>query len=414
MPNNKIFSRNEFFYLQTESTFGVIPNSSGTATVAASNACAMIQFKITRQVDTAARKDKTGSLSVPAGTATRQIAGFSSNMSLVTNGVAGTAPDCDPMFRSLFGAAPTSKSGTVAISSISNATPRVVTFSGVHGMASFDCLTISGVTGATELNDVWAVNVLTTTTAELIGSVAGTAAAGTMTSSKAALVYIPTDSTPISFAGWSFRTPSTAAQRVVGGCMSREGTFNLGEDIATWQNQGPALWSVDSINFSAALTAEKMGLTSFPTQPVSPVTNGGAIAGFKGLAALNGVAQARIRTAQIKYSNGADLPRDLFGTGMADSPEMDERSVQATFSMYEDDSAAQAALEQASVSKAGLDMVYKLGTVPGSIYVMVLRGVQLASPDRDDSQRAFTMNYSNSRAYGSGITSFNEMRLWAI
>lgn len=411
---DKVFSRNEFFFLQSESSFGVIPNSSGTATVADGDACAMIQFKMNRTVDTAARRDKTGSLTALAGTATRQIAEFNTNMSLVTSGVAGTPPDCDPLFRSMFGAAPTSKTGTVAVTSISNATPRVVTFSAVHGMSSYECLTLSGVTGATDLNTVWAVNVLTTTTAELIGSSAGTAAGGTISADKTGLVYIPTDSTPISFTGWSFRTPSTAAQRALGGAVMREGTFNLGEDIATWQGSGPALWMVDSLNFSNATLAEKMGLTTFPTKPTSPTTSGGAISGFKGAAILNGVSQVRIRTATIKYNNGADLPRDVFGSGMADAPEQDERTITNSFSLYEDDSAAQAVLEQASISKAGLDFVYRIGTVPGNIYVMVLRGVQLASPDRDDSQRAFVMNYGDSRAYGSGITGFNEMRLWAM
>ena len=132
------------------------------------------------------------------------------------------------------------------------------------------------------------------------------------------------------------------------------------------------------------------------------------------MAYLNGGLISRIRTAQIKYGSGLDLPRDTFGADMVDDPEADERSVFLSYNMYEDDSAAQAALEQASISKTGLDMLFQVGTVAGQIYLMVLRGVQLASPDRDDSQRAFTMAYPDSRAYGSGITGFNEMKLWAI
>lgn len=408
----KLFSRQETFYLQNESSYGTVPNSSGTATVASADACSMIQFKMNKVTDSIFRRDKTGSRTASAGIAGRKIANWSSNMSLVTGATAGTAPDCDPILRSLFGAAPTAKSGTVLVTGATNASPIVITAT-AHGLSTYDAVTISSVGGNTAANGVWLVNVLTSSTFELINSSGNGSYTSGGSINKAALVYIPTDA-ELSFAAWSFRVPSTGQQRVAGGCVAQNGTFNLGEDIATWQASGLAKWVLDSKNFSSATTTEKMGLTAFPTDPGSPVTLGGGIAGFKGMAYLNGGLITRIRTAQIKYGSGLDLPRDLFGTEYVDNPEADERSILLNYNMYEDDSAAQAALEQAAADKTSLDMLFQVGTTAANIYFMVLRGVQLASPDRDDSQRAFTMNYGDSRAYGSGITAFNEMRLWAI
>ncbi len=410
--SNKAFSRNEFFYLQDESSFGTIPNAGGTASVANGDACAMIQFKMNRTTDSIFRKDKTGSRTATAGIGGRKIANFSSSMSLVTSGVAGTAPDCDPMLKSLFGAAPTAKSGTVAITGATNATPIVVT-AVAHGLTTGDMVSITGVLGNTAANGLYFIAVLTVDTFQLLGSIGNAAYTSGGTVTKTALVYIPTDA-ELSFTGWSFRDPSTIMQRAIFGAVCKEGTFGIGEDIATWQSSGDGFWMLDSVNFASATTVEKGGLTAFPTKPTSPVTNGAGIAGFKGLAVLNGNKVTRIRNAQIKYGSGLDLPRDTFNNSYVDTPEADERSTQVTVNMYEDDSAGQAALEQAAIDKTSLDFYFVLGTVPGSVYGMALRGVQLTSPDRDDGQRAFTMAYSNSRAYGSGITAFNEMRLWAI
>lgn len=415
---NKIFSRNEFFFFQNETSYGVIPNTAGTATLAGTNACEAIQFKINRVTDEIVRKDKTGSRTARAGVAGRKIANFSMNMSLVTSGTPGTAPDCDPPLRSLFGAAPTAKTGTVSITGATNASPIVITAT-AHGMSNFDLCSITGVLGNTAANGIWAINNVTTNTFELVGSPGNTGVAAVYTSggtvSKAALVYIPSDASPtLSFTGYSFRLPSTAAQRAIFGCVSKEGTFNLGEDIATWQNTGDAFWHNDSLNFANCTTQEAGGLTAFPVLPSGLVVNGEGIAGFKGRLAISGANQIRVRTVNIKYGSGLDLPRDLFGTQYVDLPEADERNIQVSFNLYEDDTAGQAALEQAAIDKTAVDLVGIVGTIPGNAYGMVTRGIHLASPDRDDSQRAFTLSYNSSRAYGVGLSTFDEMRLWAL
>lgn len=409
---NKVFSRQEFFFLQNETTYGQIPNTTGTATVAGSNACAMIQFKMKRNTGKVFRKDKTGSRTARPGIAGRKNANWSTNMSLVTSGTAGTAADCDPILRSLFGGAPTAKSGTATVTAATNASPIVLTATG-HGLAEYDLVNVTSVGGNTAANGVWFVHVVDANTVNLLGSTGNAAYTSGGIITKTALVYAPVDAQP-SFSAYSYRAPGSPAQRALSGAVAKTGTFHLNEDIATWQADGDAQWFVDSLNFSNATTTEKAGLTAFPSQPSVTALNGTGIPGFKGQAILNGVGNVRIRSVDIKYGSGLDLPQDVFNSGYVDIPEADERSIMVAINLYEDDSAAQAALEQAAIDNTQVDFLFQQGTVPGNIVGMACRGLQLASPDRDDSQRAVSIAYPDSRAYGSGLNTFDEMKLWHI
>lgn len=411
MPS-KLMSRQETFFLQMESAYGTIPNTTGTATVANANACRMMKLNIQRVTDTIARKDKTGSRSQTIGVAGRKIASWDSNASLVTNGVVGIIPDHDPIYQCGFGGPAVVKTGTATVTAATNASPISITAT-AHGLSNKDVVTITGVLGNTAANGAWCVSVVDPNTILLLGSTGNAAYTSGGSIAKAAIVYAPVDA-QLSFTAWSFRTLTTGAQRAAFGNVVKELNWSLGEDIATFQGNGAGMWYVDNINFANATTTEKGGLTAFPSAPAAPVTNGNGIPGFKGRAVINGVSQVRIRSGQIKYTTGLDLPRDLFGSDYVDLPEADERSVTTSFSLYEDDSTGQTALEQAAISKAGIDLIYQIGTTPGSIVFLVLSNVQLASPVRDDGSRAFVQNYGDSRAYGTTITSLDELKMWMV
>jgi hypothetical protein len=411
---NKILSRQEIFYLQLEATFGQIPNTAGTATVAAANACRMIQFAMERTTDPIFRKDKTGSRTMTAGTAGRQIGKWTANWSLVTSGVAGTVPDADEIYQSLFGQASAAKAGTATITAATNASPISITAT-AHGMSDYDCCQISGCTINTAANGFWCVRVIDPNTVTLIGSTGnGVGTNGTIT--KTAIQYKVTDNALPSFTAWSARKPyATAMQRAIFGCVPTDATFNLGEDIATAQANGPAMWYVDNKNFASATVQEKGGLTTFPDlSAITPVTAGAGIAGFKGIFALNAGAITRVRSGQIKFGTGGDLPRDVFNSGYCDIPEADERNVGLSFNMYEDDGTGLQALEQAAITKAAMDCVMGMGTVPGSVVMLVAKGIQLSNPSRDDGGRSFVCNFGESRAYGSSISALDEISLWML
>jgi tail tube protein len=111
MPN-QIFSKNQRGYVQLESTFGTIPNSTGTASVGNSNAFLMEMLKLDAAPALIDRPDKNGSLDWLAGTPGRRGGSWSMKASLAGNGAAGTAPDIGPFLQALFGKAPTIVSST--------------------------------------------------------------------------------------------------------------------------------------------------------------------------------------------------------------------------------------------------------------------------------------------------------------
>src|SRR5207244_1430504 len=112
------------------------------------------------------------------------------------------------------------------------------------------------------------------------GQVAATVASTSVT-------YNLSDS-PLSFALYHFRTPSTVTQRIGMGAIVKDATFTLGPDIATLSANGECIWVIDSDNFASLTTAEKGGLTAFPTEPASPVAHGNAVIGFTGAITMDG------------------------------------------------------------------------------------------------------------------------------
>src|SRR4051794_26013842 len=103
----------------------------------------------------------------------------------------------------------------------------------------------------------------------------------------------------------SFRQPSTIAQRAAFGCVVNRATFNLGQDgAATWNAEGEAKWVLSSTQFSASNAEQKGGLTAFPSEPGSPVTNGGIIVGFTGSIQLAGNSLATLRNASFSIQPG--------------------------------------------------------------------------------------------------------------
>lgn len=412
--SNYALSRLERIYLQNQTAFGVIPNSAGTATVANSNCCRHIKAMMDSSAGLLIRRDKTGSRTATQGILGRKNAKWSLEMSLAPNGTAGVIPDCDPVFQSMFGQAATVTSGTVAISGATNVSPIVVTATG-HGLpiGGRAAGTITGVLGNTAANGTWVFNVIDANTLGLIGSAGNGAYTSGGSLSKATVQYTFVDTPLPTFAMYSFRQPSTESQRVAFGCVVSDANFTLGQDVATWTTSGECLWSAESSSFAGYDSIQKGGLTAFPSEPSTPVTNGGIIAGFTGRVVINGTSMVTIRTASIRYNTGAQSIKDLFGSYYPDSVEADERNVEVSFSLYEDDSTSIANLIALGESRTPVDIVLQVGTNPGSIAILYLKSVQMPPVNRDE-QRRFILNVADSRAFGSSVTARDELTLWFL
>ncbi len=324
-------SRLERVYMADQSSFDTVP------TFGNSNAVRHIKVDISNEIATLVRRDKTGSRSATLGIKGRSFGKWSYEGSLAPSGVAGTAPDFEPLIKAIFGQAPSVGGGI-----------RTYTF---------------------------------------------------------------VDDPILTFGLASYRTPSTLNQRIAYGCVVNEATFNVGADIAEWTASGEAKYVIESDYFGDASTEEKGGLSVFPTEPGAPVTNGGIIAGFTGLIVIGGNTQVRIRTAQIKINNGAAVIKDTFGTYLPDDVEGDLRNVTLTFTLYEDDTAAQKAIREATITKTPVDADITVGTVTGSIVEFLLKNVQLAAYTLDDSARRYSLTVPESRAFGTSITSKDEITI---
>lgn len=98
-------SRQERLYIQLQTSCDQIPNTAGTATVAAGDACRFIGMNLNNQPEMFQRPDKTGTRSIQKGIKGRKFASWDVRMSLAGSGVAGTKPDCDAILEAAFGAA---------------------------------------------------------------------------------------------------------------------------------------------------------------------------------------------------------------------------------------------------------------------------------------------------------------------
>jgi hypothetical protein len=400
-------------YLQIQSAFGTIPNSSGTATVAASNACKHISFDSQNSVASLVRRDRTGTRTATQAASGRRHSSWNGEWSWSPNGTQAVVPDVDPVLQATFGqAATTTAVGTSAAGASTAATPSVLTVTG-HGLGSagvYVGITLSG--HSTSLNGPWVAQIVDANSLTLIGSTSSMGGGTGGTIQKGCVKYALSDNI-MSFVAYQFRQPSTINQRVSFGNVVSRATFNFGADVAEFTAEGEGLWTLETDLFSGADTYQKGGLTAMPSEPASPVTNGPLVAGFTGKAILNGGQIAEMRTSSITINTGNQAIKDLFGSYYPDSAEGDERNIELAFSMYEADTTAQQTLRQYGVSKTAFDVVLQLGTVSGATLLALLRGVQIDPHTMDGGQRRFVNNLRG-RAYGSGYGTKDEVTFFIV
>lgn len=408
------FSRVERAYVQTQPTFGTIPNSSGTATVAASDAMRFMHMEITSDTALLVRDDKTGTRSQEGMTGGRRVGRWNISLDLAANGTAGVLPDCDPVLQAIFGQTATIGAGSVGITSSTDATPIVLTCSGAHGLTSgtFGIVTVASHLTNTAANGVWLAYAGSTSALTLVGSIGsgnGAGSAGTVSTVNVQYTFIDEISL---FALWSFRTPTTLDQRVAHTCVVQEATFNLNQDVASWQAQGECLWVLRSKDFSNSDVYQKGGLTAFPSEPANPVTSGSIVPGFTGrfvlgLAASQSTAAAfstaaktftTIRNGTMRLQTNNLLVKDTFGSYYATLTEGDVRNIEVSFNVYDDDSTQVNDLKHYADVKTPVDIVINVGTVVGNVWVHYFKNVYLGQSVLGDGQLRFDASYQGGRA----------------
>ena len=415
------FSRNERAYVQLETTYGVIPNTSGTATLAGSNAFRFKKLQLNPAVEPLTREDKTGSRTVDKAIPGRRQASWSMNQDLAANGVPGVVPDSDPFLVAAMGNPGVVKAGTATITAATAATPIVCT--AANSFVNGDAVTIAGATGpgaagpnGSGLNGTFIVIAVSGTGFTLLGSVGTGTLAGTPVASRVAVVYKLSDTLIPTMDIWDFRTPSTLQQRVAWGCNVKTFKFTLNQKIADVSFSGMAGWVLDSksVADSSADATALGGLTTFPAEPAVPVTNGGIIPGYQGRLVANGISLIRVNAMEVSGDTGGTLPTEYFTSQYPAPPEGDARKISITADIDDDDSVGIQALYEAALTMTSIDLVAQIGIVPGSIFLIYIRGLQLAVPNLDDGSRRWQLKFGESMAHGSSLTALDDITIWVM
>jgi len=405
-------SRLERAYLQTQPVFGTIPNSGGTASVSGSNACRFMHMELQNDTALLVRGDKTGTRSMEGMTGGRKVGRWNISMDLAANGTAGVVPDCDPILQAIFGQTAAVGSGSANISSSTNASPIVLT-TAAHGITSgtFEVVTVAGHLVNTTANGVWLAYAGGTTSLTLCGSVGVGIGGSSGTVSRVKVSYTFVDGISL-FTLWSFRTPSTLDQRAAHTCVVQEATFNLNQDVASWQAQGECMWVLRSSDFANDDLYQQAGLSSFPSEPATPVTNGNIVPGFTGrfvaaqsvattsaaAFATNAFTFTTIRNGTFRLQTQNLLVKDTFGSYYATITEGDVRNIELSFNIYDDDSVQIGQLKDYGDLKTPVDFFISVGTVVGNVWSHYFRNVYLASHVLGDGQLRFDARFDNSRA----------------
>jgi hypothetical protein len=216
------------------------------------------------------------------------------------------------------------------------------------------------------------------------------------------VLYALGDASP-SLVIWDFNTPATVTQRALMGAVASKAKFDLGADEPAVEFSGPGLTVCESDNFATADAITKAGLTAFPTEPASPVTNGIAPPGFTGSISLDGNTFNTYRTGSIVIDVERELPMDGFNSYYGLTPAAGLRNVSTDWSMYDDDSANLQTLKAAAAAGTPVTLTFQIGTVAGSKWMFTLNNVLLPKPKYDYSGKRRTISFTGARAHDTTI-----------
>jgi hypothetical protein len=118
-------SSSQIGYVQVETTYGEIPNSTGTATVANADAFRIINLVTKGDTGDIQRPSKTTTLSRTVGMLGKKGGSWSTRVELAGSGTAGTAPDIDPFLRAAMGKAGTVSAGVSVSYALEDASPSL-------------------------------------------------------------------------------------------------------------------------------------------------------------------------------------------------------------------------------------------------------------------------------------------------
>lgn len=408
-------SRLRRLYLQEQASLLTIPNTSGAATLAVANYTPYTTFRPTLSTALLRTADKNGTRTREAGVPGRSVVNWTLQGDLRARGDANGVPPMGPIFTSVFGATATVRAaatGTVTGATNPSSPAPIVITQVAHGYSTGDVIRLVNIVGNKAANGGWVITVLTVDTYSLIGSTgSGTYTSGG-TAARSRVLYRLTDDI-LPFVAGLFSTPSTEQQSLSYGCVTRQLTMRLGQDVASVNAEGMGCYMLDSDTFSAETDVElQAGLTAFPVEPTGTLpTDGGITAGFTGRAVFGGSNSVYLRSVEVQIGTGNQLVTDNFGRYIPNESEGDLRNITANVAVSKTDDVGAKALWAAFKAKTPVDFILQIGTAQFKTFVLQLKGIQIETADEDDGGLRVVRNYNNCTANGSAPGALDEIKL---
>jgi len=369
------------FYTGLESSYGQTP------AIAAQNRFPAVKLKAQNQLETADRRDKTGSrtfVGIPAGL--RRTTSFDVTTYMTSWGGQSSGPAYGPLFQASMGAAPAMYAGGAAAAGSSGTS---LVFAAPHGLVAGQGVSCNG--------EIRFVTAIVSATAVQVNAPFSTApAAGTEIAPS--ISYFPaTELTSVSI--FDYWDPSTALQRILCGAAVNRMTVKVNGDFHQFEFQGMAQDLIDSSSFTAGMGQ----MNTFPVEPALGAFDYSIVPGNMGEAWLGSSPNQfyTITAGTFQLDNGLDMRSKEFGTNLPLAIAPGPRSVTATFSLYELDDTATQGLYQAARQQSPVSVMFQLGQQTGQVVGVYMMSVVPVVPEFDDSDNRLQWKFQGSKAQGT-------------
>jgi hypothetical protein len=369
------------FYTALEDAYGQ------AAAIQAKHRIPAVKLAVRQQIETATRKDKTGSRTfggAPYGG--RRRTDFELRTYL-TNWQKSTGdPGYGPLFQAALGGAPLRFGGSVVSSATADGH---LAFSGAHGLSAGQAVGYAG-----EIR--FASAIVDSSTVQLNAPFTVTPAGGEPITS--AITYLPATELP-SASIFDYWSPGTAVQRLLCGAAIDQMDIQINGDYHEFHFSGQAQDVVDSSSFTAGAGQ----LSGFPSEPVLDAFDYSIVPGNLGQAWL-GTSSSQfftITSASISLKNGIETRTREFGSSIPRAIFPGERSVTANFDLYCQDDDATKGLYQAARQQSPISVMFQLGEVEGQVMGVFLKSVIPEVPEFNDDDNRLQWRFRPSRAQGT-------------
>jgi hypothetical protein len=369
------------FYAGLESAYGQTP------AITAQNRFPAVKLTAKNQLETADRRDKTGSRTfVGLPTGLRRTTSFDVTTYMTSWGGQSAGPSYGPLFQAGMGAAPAMYGGGSAAGG-SNGTSLV--FAAPHGLAVGQGVSCNG-----EIRFVTAV--VNPAAVQVNAPFSSAPAAGTEIAP--CVSYFPATNLP-SVSIFDYWDPSAALQRILCGAAVDKMTVKINGDFHQFEFEGLAQDLLDSSSFTTGMGQ----MSSFPAEPALGAFDYSIVPGNMGEAWLGSSPNKfyTITSGTFQLDNGLDMRSKEFGTNLPLAIAPGPRSVTASFGLYELDDTATQGLYQAARQQSPVSVMFQLGQQTGQVVGVYMMSVVPSVPEFDDGDNLLQWKFQGSKAQGT-------------